>query len=144
MQDIHCSNVEICVDAGVNDVPGGSISLLDSVCDGCGVMVNASTSVMLENLEIHNSGPIIRVDGRGKLIRDLWGKSYVLGNADRTNGSMISATNGSLIRPIRRDSSLVDEDGRYFTKTQPQYTNLPLSAFASVKDAGAVGDGVTE
>ncbi|CAK1355823.1 Glucan endo-1,3-beta-glucosidase [Cercospora beticola] len=144
MQDIYCSNVEICVDAGVNDVPGGSISLLDSVCDGCGVMVNASTSVMLENLETYSSGPILRVDGREKFIRDLWGKSYVLGNADRTNGSMISATNGSLIRPIHRDGSLVDENGRYFTKTQPQYTALPLSAFASVKDAGAAGDGVTD
>ncbi|KAM3418600.1 Glucan 1,3-beta-glucosidase [Cercospora zeina] len=144
MQGIYCSNVEICVDAGMNEIPGGSFSLIDSVCDSCGVMVNASTSVLLENLETHNSGPIIRVNGQAKLTRNLLGKRLILGNVERTNGSMVPATNGSLIRPIKRDGSLVDENGRYFTKSQPQYTDLPLSAFASVKDAGAAGDGITD
>ena len=35
--------------------------------------------------------------------------------------------------------SLADASGHYFTKSQPQYTHYPASAFASVKDAGARG-----
>ncbi|USW48104.1 Putative pectate lyase superfamily protein [Septoria linicola] len=142
MQDIHCSSVSICVDAGINDVPG-SISLIDSACDNCAIVVNGTDSILLENLDIRSSGPILQVNGTDQRVGDLTGKTYVLGNS-YADDAKVPHSNGSVIAYTDRGRHLVDEDGQYFFKRHPQYTDLPGSAFASVKDAGAKGDGVTD
>ena len=43
-----------------------------------------------------------------------------------------------------KPSSLVDGSGKVFERTKPAYENTPLSAFVSVKSAGAKGDGQTD
>jgi glucan 1,3-beta-glucosidase len=36
------------------------------------------------------------------------------------------------------------KDGKVFERSKPQYENVPVSAFVSVKSRGAIGDGVTD
>ncbi|CAG7721413.1 unnamed protein product, partial [Allacma fusca] len=41
----------------------------------------------------------------------------------------------------QKSSNLLDGQGRFFTRSRPQYENVPASGFANVKDYGARGDG---
>lgn len=43
-----------------------------------------------------------------------------------------------------KPSSLVDSSGKVFERSKPMYENTPVSAFVSVKSAGAKGDGQTD
>ncbi|KAK4506973.1 hypothetical protein PRZ48_000707 [Zasmidium cellare] len=151
IQGIECENVGICVDMGPIDV-AGSINLIDSSCERCGTVVNGTSSILLENISVRNSGPTLKVNGTARPIGDLTGKTYAQGNVYRdgtgrpsisSNGTAPIARNGTFL-PYTNRGSLVGSDGRYFTKKLPQYEDYPVSAFASVRDAGAKGDGVTD
>lgn len=146
MQGIECVGVGICVDMGPIDV-AGSINLIDSRCDTCGTVVNGTSSILLENIAVKNSGPTLKVDGVARPIGDLTGKTYVQGHVYRDgsvsgNGTAPVARNGTFL-PYTDRGSLTAGDGRYFTKKQPQYEDYPVSAFASVRDAGAKGECLT-
>ena len=41
-------------------------------------------------------------------------------------------------------SSLLSANGAFFERTKPQYQDVPINSFVSVKSQGAVGDGVTD
>lgn len=147
MQGIECVDVGICVDMGPIDV-SGSINLIDSSCDTCGTVVNGTSSILLENISVKNSGSTLRVNGTARPIGDLTGKTYALGHVYRdgagrpslsSNGTTPVARNGTFL-PYTNRGSLTASDGRYFTKKQPQYEDYPVSAFASVRDAGAKGE----
>ncbi|KAK3495223.1 pectate lyase superfamily protein-domain-containing protein [Neurospora hispaniola] len=45
---------------------------------------------------------------------------------------------------IKKPDVLLDSNGRVFTRSRPQYENVPASSFLSVKAAGAKGDGKTD
>ena len=141
-QGIDCVNVGICVDMGQED-DAGSLTLLDSKCDTCGVVVNGSSSILLENIAVTSSGPTLRSNGTELVKGSLAGKTYILGHIYKDNNNKISSTKGTYL-PYTKRGSLAASNGAYYTKEQPQYTDYPLSAFASVKDAGAAGDGVTD
>ncbi|CAK4031656.1 Glucan 1,3-beta-glucosidase [Lecanosticta acicola] len=140
LQGIECENVGICVDAGQIDITG-SVSLIDSSCDTCGVVVNGSANVLLENIDVNNSGPTLKINGTSRGISNLVGKTYASGHVYKGASGQPVAANGTFL-PYTQRGSLVDASGKYFTKKQPQYEDLPASAFASVRDAGAKGDGV--
>ncbi|SMY20093.1 unnamed protein product [Zymoseptoria tritici ST99CH_1A5] len=167
LQQIECVNVEICVDMGGSGVTG-SLSLIDSSCVSCGTVVSGSSSIVLENIAVRDSGPTLKVDGVPRNLGDLTGKTYVAGhifrspngglnsttanstmtnsttvNPPNTNSSTPASASGTLLRYTKR-GNLVDSSGRYFSKQLPQYEQYPVSAFASVKSAGAKGDGVTD
>lgn len=140
LQDIECENVGICVDMGQLDT-SGSVSLIDSSCDTCGVVVNGTSSVLLENIDVKNSGPTLKLNGTSRGISSLVGKTYVSGHVYKDATGQPIAANGTVL-PYTNRGSLADASGKYFSKRQPQYEDLPVSAFASVRDAGAQGDGV--
>ena len=48
------------------------------------------------------------------------------------------------VRPSTRPPVLLDEQGKYYERSKPQYGNIPLSGFLSARDLGAKGDGVTD
>ncbi|KAH7374494.1 glucan 1,3-beta-glucosidase [Plectosphaerella cucumerina] len=48
------------------------------------------------------------------------------------------------IPDIQRPASLVDSEGRFVTRSKPQYAEYPASAFLRAKDNGCAGDGVTD
>jgi glucan 1,3-beta-glucosidase len=101
-------------------------------------MVNGSSSFVLENIALINSGSMLKTDGQDKLIGDLLGKTYVVGHVQTSNNGSVEDSAGAYVNPTER-GKLVDGNGHYFTKSQPQYTGWDLSSFSSVKDCGAKG-----
>jgi glucan 1,3-beta-glucosidase len=77
------------------------------------------------------------------LTTSLVGKTYVQGHIYRNNNDNVIASNGTFL-PYTDRGNLIDGSGRYFIKPLPQYSEYPVSAFASVEDAGAKGDGQTD
>nr|AQA29327.1 hypothetical protein 34 [Fulvia fulva] len=152
LQGIHCKDVGICVDAGGNDITG-SVGLIDSTCDTCGTVVNGSSQILLENIAVKNSGPTLKINGKSRGISDLIGKTYVDGHVYDHPDVRQKSTGNTTITPVASNGTFLDytergsltgADGRYFTKRLPQYEDLPASAFASIKECGARGDGVTD
>jgi glucan 1,3-beta-glucosidase len=125
------------VDAG-GDGTTGSLSMIDSSCNDCGAMVNGSSSFVLENLSNTNSGPLLRTDGQDRLFGDLLGNTYAVGHVHTSNNGIAKISTGRFLPPTAR-GNLIDEKGRYFTKSQPQYAYWDVSSFSSVKDCGAKG-----
>jgi glucan 1,3-beta-glucosidase len=112
--------------------------VIDSSCNECGNMVNGSSSFVLENIALTNSGSMLKTDGQDKLIGDLLGKTYVVGHVQTSNNGSVEDSAGAYVNPTER-GKLVDGNGHYFTKSQPQYTGWDVSSFSSVKDCGAKG-----
>jgi glucan 1,3-beta-glucosidase len=138
LQQINCNGVGICVDAGGQGATG-SLSMIDSSCHECGAVVNGSSSFILENIASTDSGAMLRTDGQDTLTGDLLGKTYAVGHVHKSNnGTVKDFAQGTLLDPTQR-GKLVDEDGHYFSKSQPQYAEWDASAFNSVKDCGAKG-----
>jgi glucan 1,3-beta-glucosidase len=73
----------------------------------------------------------------------LIGKTYAAGHIYKDDDGNPMVSNGTYLSYTER-GSLTGADGKYFTKKQPQYLDYPATAFASVKDAGARGDGITD
>ncbi|KAL5612692.1 hypothetical protein BROUX41_004219 [Berkeleyomyces rouxiae] len=68
--------------------------------------------------------------------------SFVQGRAYTGSGSG-SAVQGAQTAPSK-PSVLLDNDRNFVTRSKPQYQDVDVSAFISVKDKGAVGDGITD
>jgi glucan 1,3-beta-glucosidase len=94
-------------------------------------------------VDVTNSGATLRVNGTTTLTSSLTGKTFIQGHIYRNNNDRVIASNGTFL-PYTNRGNLIDGSGRYFTKSLPQYSDYPVSAFASVKDAGARGDGQTD
>jgi glucan 1,3-beta-glucosidase len=89
-------------------------------------------NVLLSNVPIAVQEPAAHLDGN-RLIT-----SFVSGHAYDSKGPSVLA-NATL--PFSRPGTLVDQSKNYYTRSKPQYQNIPTSQFASVRDAGARGDG---
>lgn len=112
--------------------------MFDSFCRDCGVVVNGTSSFLLENIASQDSGATLQVDGKEKLSDSLEGKTYTIGHVHTsTNGTMEDAK-GEYLDPTER-GTLTGSDGRYLSKSQPQYADFDASNIASVKDHGAKG-----
>jgi len=48
------------------------------------------------------------------------------------------------INPFPRPGSLLEDGGKFYERSKPQYATVPISQFSSVRDGGAKGDGVTD
>ena len=125
------------MDAG-GDGTTGSLSVIDSFCDNCGAMVNGSSSLVLENISNTNSGPMLKTNGQDQLSGSLLGQTYAAGHVQTSNNGGVEISAGRYLNPTAR-GKLVDDQGYYFTKPQPQYADWDVSSFSSVKDCGAKG-----
>ncbi|KAM3491634.1 hypothetical protein MY3957_005061 [Beauveria namnaoensis] len=77
----------------------------------------------------------IILDGNTKV------QSWVQGRAYKGNsGSAVQATQS----PVTKPDALLDSSGNIFTRPKPQYNDVDVSKFVSVKSKGAKGDGVTD
>lgn len=48
------------------------------------------------------------------------------------------------ISPFPRPGSLLEDGGKFYERSKPQYATVLESQFSSVRDSGAKGDGVTD
>ncbi|KAF2104926.1 pectin lyase-like protein [Rhizodiscina lignyota] len=141
-QGMHFEGCGIGVDVGgIDDT--GSVALIDSTADNVGTVVNGSANLVLENLHVTNSGPVLRINGTNKVTGSLDEKTYVVGHLYYDNKDDLVASKGTYV-PYTKRGALTDGDGLYLQKPQPQYTEYSADAFVSVKDHGAKGDGQTD
>ncbi|KAK3368572.1 pectate lyase superfamily protein-domain-containing protein [Podospora didyma] len=71
---------------------------------------------------------------------DFFAQGRAYSNVSTAEGTPVQSPQTGVTKP----KSLLDAAGHVFTRSKPQYENLPVSAFLSVKANGAVGDGKTD
>jgi glucan 1,3-beta-glucosidase len=132
----------------------GSVTFLDSTITNTKIGIltahnstslpTTAGSLIVENLQLNNvvngiQGPQgILVTGGTKLIA-----GYRQGHAYTTSKAGPNEASGA-ITPFARPASLITSNKRYYSRSKPQYQNLPLTSFVSVRTAGAKGDGKTD
>lgn len=137
-QQMHFYGCGIGVDVGgIDDT--GSVALIDSYAENTGVVVNGSSTLVLENIAVSDCGSVLRVNNSTKLSGSLEGKTYVVGHVYYDNKNHIVNSTGSYL-PYTKRGALTDGNGNYIFKAQPQYTEYSADAFISVKDHGAAGE----
>lgn len=159
LQNVKINNCGVGVDMsnGGTSQTVGSVLVLDSVFQNTPIGVKTAYSVsspdtngtlIMDNVDMSSNVPVA-VSDSGSNSTVLAGNqkiaSYVQG---RTYGSQAGAA-GKAVQSAQTDvpkpDSLLDKaTGNVFTRSKPQYESLPVSAFLSVKSAGAKGDGVTD
>lgn len=128
------------VDSKISNTPIGILtaySPIQSSTNGSLIIDNVDFT---ENVPIavqHSASRATLLTGNQKVASWIQGREYKAINAGRTvQGSSSSAGT--------KPAALLNPAGSVFTRSKPQYENVPLSAFKSVKNAGATGDGVTD
>lgn len=155
LQGITINNALVGIDisvGGANNELVGSLSLIDSTITNTPVGISTVFStgqgatngtLIIDNVNMVNTPAAVHNPQTGATI--LGGNavisSWIQGNVYNTAnaGRRVQAASTAPAKP----SSLLS-GGKFFTRSRPQYQNLPASAFLSVKAAGAKGDGVTD
>ena len=139
---------------GVSSQTVGSVLVLDSKISNTPVGISTvyqtdegstSGSLIIENVDMSTNVPVAvknagtgatLLGGNKKVASWIQGREYLAANSGKAvQGSTYSTT---------KPAGLLGPDGRVFTKSKPQYENVPTSSFISVKSKGAKGDGVTD
>lgn len=141
------------VNAGALTV--GSVTFIDSSISNTKVGIatgrgnesqpKAAGSLILENVQLQDvpvavSGPggsTLLAGSTNSITIAAWGEgnSYIPNGPTRFQGS---------ITPFTRPGSLLEDGGKFYERSKPQYATTPLSQVRSVRSAGAKGDGVTD
>lgn len=132
----------------------GSVLVLDSKISNTPVAINtvyspesASTNgtLIIDNLDLTENVPVaISNKGTGDTILDgntniaSWIQGRIYNGADGGNAVQDTQT------PINKPAALLDGSGKVVTRSKPQYEDVSVSHFISVKKRGAVGDGATD
>jgi glucan 1,3-beta-glucosidase len=104
-------------------------------------MPTGAGQLILENVKLNNVPTAITGYGQtilagGTTTIQAWGQ----GNKYSPNGP--EKFQGGF-NPAGRPQSLLD-NGKYYSKSKPQYENLGVGSFVSARNAGAKGDGITD
>ena len=155
-QGININDCEVGIDistGGTEEASVGSITVFDSSFANTPVAIKSvqsdstvphtAGSIILENVALENVDTVVEgPDGTvlegtsGSDVIAAWGQ----GNRYNPDGPARFADN---ITPVSRPEGLLDGD-KYYQRSKPQYESLPVSAFSSVRDGGATGDGETD
>ena len=149
----NCSTALSMVNGGPGSQTVGSVLVIDSTIQNCRVFVDtawqespwSNGSVVIENVALENVPIAVQASNRTVLegstestTIEAWGQGHNY-TPDGPNNFQ-----GALAPHQRPQSLLARDSSRYYTKSKPQYERLPTSAFVSVRDAGATGDGSTD
>jgi hypothetical protein len=130
----------------------GAAALIDTVISNTPVGIQSSVdsagslhgSLVLNNFKLNNVPKAVTVAG-GKTV--LAGGSTTIASWGQGNVYAGTAPAGKFqqdkLAAGTKDKSLLDSAGRIFGRQHPQYDSYDVSQFASARDAGAKGDGVT-
>jgi glucan 1,3-beta-glucosidase len=125
-------------DATFSDTPVGIATLYDPGQTG------TNGTLILDNVDfssnvpaaVQNTGTQTTIlEGNQVVASFVQGRSYV-----GSTGEAVQATRDGVNKP----DVLLGDDGKIFTRSKPQYADVPASNFISVKANGAVGDGKTD
>jgi glucan 1,3-beta-glucosidase len=158
-KSVSINNCRVGLNMSAVDINGdtnvGSITLFDSkiVNTPIGIITSrtassepdAAGSLYLENVKLDNVG--IAVQGPN-------GTSYLVGSSVPSDIEAWADGHRYLpkgpveargpIAPTKRPTELLDDTGKYYERSKPQYGDISLSQFLSARDLGATGDGRTD
>ncbi|KAK0717718.1 glycoside hydrolase family 55 protein [Lasiosphaeria miniovina] len=158
-QDVKINNCAVGIDMSNGGSTGqtvGSVLVVDSVFTGTPVGIKTAYdpslpqtngTLILDNVDMtgatqavwSNATGAVILPGAQKVEFFVQGRTY--GGASGSAGKAVQSPQTAVEKP----ASLLDSaSGKVFTRSKPQYENLPSTAFLSVKSNGAKGDGVTD
>lgn len=128
------------IDSSITNTPIGIVTAWNKTSSP-----PAAGGLILENVQLSNvpvaikqdTGATVLAGSSGSINIAGWGQGhqYVPNGPTQFQGS---------ITPNSRPPSLLASDGTYYVQSKPQYGNLPVSSFHSVRAGGAVGNGVVD
>ncbi|KAI8626825.1 glycoside hydrolase family 55 protein [Xylariaceae sp. FL1651] len=126
------------LDSKISNVPVGIMTLYKPDTDF------TNNTLILNNVDMSENVPVAiqyAKDGNPLLEGNKIVKSFVQGK-DYSNGAgkAIQEVQNNIMKP----DTLLAGDGKVFTRTKPQYEDIPVGQFVSVKSHGAAGDGHTD
>lgn len=145
-QDIEFLNCGTGIDTG----GAGSLTVLDSSAQSVGRVIatgesnNGQGSIIIDNLNATSVGPIVQNYGNNRIILpgtestvtvDTWAQGNVYLGLD--DGRYMQRTLSTPFKP----QVMLDQGGRFFTRSRPVYQDANVSDIVNVKDRGAKGDG---
>lgn len=128
------------IDSSFTNTLVGIITAFDSTS-----LPHTAGSLILENVALNNVGTAIQQSGGGTLLQGTSGATVIAGWGE--GNQYLPSTGptrfqGPYTPPVRQSSLL--NGNIYYSRSKPQYGELPLSSFQSVRSAGAIGNGVTD
>lgn len=149
--------IDISAGGSSGRVETGSITLIDSSMTNVNVGIltawsptsnpDTAGSMVLENIQLTNVPTAIRGPNGATLLA---GTTTAMTIAAWANGHVYTGSGGgnpgetsSTITPNSRPASLLS-NGKFYTRSKPQYENRPASDFVSVRNAGAKGDAASD
>lgn len=132
----------------------GSVLLLDSKFTNTPIGVNTSFtqdsipntggSLIIDNVDFTGTDKAVQsITGdvilQGKKKIDTWAQGNALAAGQPAAGRVQGDVNGAPTKPV----SLLGQNG-WFERSKPQYENVDVSKFVSLKSKGAKGDGATD
>ncbi|KAG6874267.1 hypothetical protein C0995_001492 [Termitomyces sp. Mi166 len=131
-----------------------AVSIVDAIIRDTPIAVRSAAassaapagSLILDNMRLHNVTIAVADSNGTKILQG--GPSIIIKSWGQSNVYSGSNSSGTLVQgPIigtPKPSVLLDNAGRIFGKTHPQYTDYSVQQFVSAKDHGARGDGQTD
>ncbi|KAF9885299.1 hypothetical protein FE257_013016 [Aspergillus nanangensis] len=139
---------------GVVNGSVGSITLFDSTISNTPIAINSAQSetslphtagsIILENVDIMNV-PVVVNSTSGTVLAGSSGADTIAGWGQGNKYTPDGPTRfQDAIKPVTRPEGLLDDKGRYYSRSKPQYESMDVSSFASARAGGAKGDGTTD
>ncbi|KAG8878499.1 hypothetical protein FRB98_006108 [Tulasnella sp. 332] len=133
---------EVIIDGNISNTPI-FVRTLDT---SDGDTVASAGSIVLDNIQFSNvtygvvdSSNVVRLAGGTTTIRE-----WFQGDLYAGTGTTPSYQQSLGASPPEKPSALLDSNGKIYSRSRTDYPQYAASAFASVKAAGAIGDGVTD
>lgn len=155
--DLQINNCGVGIDMANVEGPAmavGSVLVLDSKFSNTPVGVSTlytpqnkdtNNTLILDNVDMTEDVPVaVSNKGTGASILDgnaaiaSWIQGRVYNGADGGNAVQDTQT------PVKKPAALLDDSGKIVARSKPQYEEVSVSHFISVKRRGAVGDGKTD
>lgn len=155
---LSINNCQVGIDmsaGGSSNQNVGSVTLIDSSFTNVPVAIltawtttsNPATagSLVMENIALTNV-PVAVKGPSGTMLAGTGGSATITawGTGHSYTPSGGPAQFAGPITPNSRPAALLASNGRYYTRSKPQYESLPASSFLSVRAAGARGDAATD
>ncbi|KIM94752.1 carbohydrate-binding module family 6 protein [Oidiodendron maius Zn] len=139
MSDIGQEGALTFIDSSISNTTVGFLMSYNSSPDSTSV----DSSLVIENLQletvsvaIRNMQDVVLEGAEQPIVVPAWGQGHMYVPTGPTQ-------NQGLITPNMRPTSLT-VGSKFYQRSKPQYSSLPVSSFQSVRDGGALGDGTSD
>lgn len=127
------------VDSTISNTPIGvstAFSTTEGFTNGTLIIDNVDFSTGVKSAVASATDNSTILAGGSKVASWSQGRQYPSANSGTVSQGTLTAA--------AKPAALLNSAGNVFTRTKPQYEDVPVSSFKSVKAAGAKGDGVTD